>query len=141
MPNAVREKEMNVGIEALRKTILDFENYPKFLSEVVSAKTRPGGTPQKTVVDFEIEVIKRFAYALEFHFADANEIRWKLLEGKLFTKNEGRWKLDARGDKTHALYEVDVQLTLLVPGWVTRKLTENNLPRLLDSYEAQARKV
>jgi len=141
MPSAVREKEMSVGIDTLRGVILDFESYPSFLSEVVTAKTRSGGTPQRTLVDFEIEVIKRFAYTLEFSFADEREIRWKLVEGKIFTKNEGRWRLEPRGDKTFATYELEIALTLFVPGWVTKKLTENNLPRLLDSYEEQAKKV
>lgn len=140
MPRAIKEKDMDVSIGALKKAILDFDAYPEFLSEVKTAKTRPGATPAKTLVDFEIEVIRRFAYTLEFDSSKANEIHWRLHEGKIFTKNEGRWVLQEKGaNQTHATYELELGLTLFVPGWVTKKLTENNLPRLLESYEERAR--
>lgn len=140
MPGAVKEKLMTVSLESLRRAILEFDKYTDFLPEVKLSKVRPGGTPQKTLVDFEIEVIKRFAYTLEFDFSTEKEIRWRLHDGKIFTKNEGRWILEARGPKqTHATYELEIALNLFVPGWVTKKLTENNLPRLLDSYEERAR--
>src|SRR3989442_5636620 len=42
--------------DALAKAILDFENYPKFLTEVVAAARLPGGTAQKQRVQFELEI-------------------------------------------------------------------------------------
>jgi ribosome-associated toxin RatA of RatAB toxin-antitoxin module len=132
---------MGVSVEALRKAILDFEGYPTFLPEVVSARKRPQGTPECTYVDFELEIIKRFQYTLVFDSHDETEIRWHLHEGKIFKRNQGRWILRPQGQRLHATYELDVELGLYVPGWVTKKLTENNLPRLLENYEARAQQL
>lgn len=141
MPNVAREKEMNVSRDALRQAILDFNSYPQFLSEVLAAKARPGGTPACTYVDYEVEVLKRFQYTLEFKFDIENEIRWSLYEGKLFKKNEGKWVLEPRGNgKLLARYELDLELGFFVPSWVTKKLTETSLPQLLDNFEKQALK-
>jgi ribosome-associated toxin RatA of RatAB toxin-antitoxin module len=141
MPSVAREREMTVSKEALRKAILDFAGYPKFLPEVVSAKERSGGTPQATFVDFELEIIKRFQYTLVFDFHREDEIHWRLHEGKIFKRNQGRWVFKPGPKNLLAIYELDVELGLYVPGWVTKKLTENNLPRLLENYETRAKEM
>jgi coenzyme Q-binding protein COQ10 len=132
---------MSVGAASLWKVISDFERYPDFVEEVVMAKAQPpaGG---KQIVQFELEVVKRFQYTLEFRLVEGKELGWKLVESNFFKKNDGRWLLeDLGGGKTHATYEVDVGFGFLVPGWVTRKLTEVNLPKMLDAFEARAKEI
>ncbi len=137
----VREKEMNVPVAALWKVITDFEKYPDFVEEVVVAKSRPK-TGQTQQVEFEIEVVKRFQYTLEFKLVENQELSWRLVESNFFKKNDGRWLLkDLGGGRTHATYELELGFGFLVPGWVTKKLTEVNLPKMLDNFEARAKKV
>ena len=136
-----REKEMAVSVGDLWKVITDFERYPDFVEEVVLAKPLKSAG-QKQVVQFEIEVVKRFQYTLEFSQVEGKELSWRLVESNFFKKNDGRWLLrDLGGDKTHATYEVDLGFGFLVPGWVTKKLTEVNLPKMLDAFEKRAKEI
>jgi coenzyme Q-binding protein COQ10 len=137
-----REKEMSVSVGDLWKVITDFERYPDFVEEVVAAKRQPKGKGPGEVVQFEIEVVKRFQYTLEFAQVEHKELTWRLVESNFFKKNDGRWLLkDLGGGKTHATYEVDVGFGFLVPGWVTKKLTEVNLPKMLDAFERRAKEL
>lgn len=139
MPKVVQERTMQVKADVLKRTILDFEKYPDFVSEVVSAKPHESKTPGHQLVDFELEVIKRFQYTLEFDLNKENEIRWRLVDSNFFTANEGCWMLTPVGDQTQVRYELNVGVKFLIPGWISKKLTEVNLPRLLDSFEARAK--
>ena len=91
------------------------------------------------VVEFELEIIKRFRYRLKFDLKPKSEVRWSLVESNFFKENTGRWVLKPMGkDLTLVTYELDVLFGFLVPGWVTRKLTEINLPRMFDKFEVRA---
>ncbi len=139
MANVDTVKEFNVSADALFKAITDFEKYPEFMPEVVSAKILPGATDKKAQVKFEIEVMKKFEYTLEFSIKK-NEVTWKLVESNFFKKNEGRWNLSPNGKGVQVHYELEVSFGFLVPGWITKKLTEVNLPQMFDKFEAQAKK-
>jgi len=140
MARITREKVMKVSPEALFKAITEFESYPKFLPEVVGAKRLPGSTDTKVKVEFELEVMKRFKYTLEFKIKGQEEIAWKLTDSNFFKTNEGMWKLTPKGKKeTQVHYELEVGFGFMVPGFVSKKLTEVNLPKMLDSFEEQAK--
>ena len=142
MPAVVREKVMEVPKSALFKVITDFEKYPEFVDEVVSVEILPGATPTKKQVKFELEVIKRFDYVLEFDIKGQEEVAWRLVSSNIFKKNEGKWVLKEEGaGKTGVTYSLDIGLGFLVPGWVSKKLTETNLPKMLDGFESRAKKV
>lgn len=140
MPKVVREKVMNVSPEALFKAITTFSDYKDFLPEVVLSEVTAGAGTTKPTVRFEIEVIKRFHYTLRFDSSDPLNISWKLEESSIFKKNDGCWRLKREGDLTHVAYELDVDFSFFVPAWVSKKLTEVNLPKLLESFEKQAQK-
>jgi coenzyme Q-binding protein COQ10 len=141
MSRVSKEKEMDVPSEVLFNVITDFESYPNFVSEVVSVKVIPGASSEKKKVTFELEIMKRFQYTLEFDIAP-QEVRWSLVESNFFKTNEGRWLLKPSGKgKTHATYELEVGFGFLVPGWVTKRLTETSLPKMLDNFEARAKQI
>lgn len=141
MPKVFQERTMQVSADALRRVILDFEKYPEFVSEVVTAKNRGPSASGGQLVDFEVEVLRRFRYTLEFDASKANEIRWRLVDSNLFTANEGAWVLKkVSDDETEVKYALEVGVKFLIPGWVAKKLTEVNLPRLLESFEERAKK-
>jgi len=142
MASVTREKAMTVPKKCLFQAITDFAAYPDFLPEVVSAVVRPGGTPERTVVDFELEVIRRFQYTLEFKITGEEEVVWKLVDSNFFKVNDGRWKLTAANENiTQVEYELDVGFGFLVPKMITRKLTAINLPRMFDQFEVQAKSL
>jgi len=131
---------MNVEINTLYQVITDFEHYPEFVSEVVGAKTLPGSTDTRALVRFELEIIKRFEYLLEFKMTRPTEVKWKLTRSNFFKVNDGAWSLTpVDASHTEAHYELEVGFGFLVPGWVSRKLTEINLPQMFDHFEARAK--
>ena len=140
MAEVVRDKRMSVSQRALFSAITEFEKYPEFLNEVTGAKIIKRPSPDKVHVQFEIEVVKKFVYTLEFKLKNNSEVAWKLVESDFFKKNEGRWLLSADGDsKTAVNYELDVDVVFLVPGWIAKKLTETNLPKMFTSFESHAK--
>ncbi len=133
---------MSVPLEALFQAITEFEKYPDFLGEVVGAKVVKKPDPKTVLVQFEIEVVKKFVYTLEFKINGNQEIQWKLLESDFFKKNEGRWVLQSKGpQETEVHYELDVAVVFLIPSWISKKLTEVNLPKMFDSFETRAKEL
>jgi len=141
MPKVIREREMAVPLKALRQVVVDVESYPKFLPEVVSAQVEKGATARRMRVNFELEVVKRFQYSLDFDISD-DVVAWKLVKSNFFKVNEGRWVLKSvDSDHTFATYELDVDFGFLVPQWISRKLTEISLPKMLENFETRTKQV
>lgn len=136
-----KEREFSVPVSALYQTVTDFDHYKDFLSEVSGSQVVSGKGSDKVRVRFEINLMKRFSYDLEFHLIPEKEVRWKLLESDFFKVNEGRWIFSPQDSITHVKYELSVQFGFLVPGWITKKLTENNLPQMFDKFESKAREL
>jgi hypothetical protein len=42
---------------------------------------------------------------------------------------------------TWVKYELEVGFGFLVPGWITKKLTESNLPQMFDKFETRAKEI
>lgn len=126
---------MAVRIEDLYASITDFERYPEFLPEVVSARIVKGNKSDRVDVQFELEVIKRFEYVLQFELNSPSRVRWKLITSNFFKTNQGGWQLEATKKGVKARYELEVSFGFLVPKWVTKKLTEVSLPAMLDRFE------
>lgn len=134
-----KEREFLVPVSALYQAVTDFDHYKDFLSEVSGSEVISGQGTDKLRVRFEINLMKRFSYDLEFHLIPEKEVRWKLLESDFFKVNEGRWIFSPKDSVTHVTYELNVQFGFLVPGWITKKLTENNLPQMFDKFENKAK--
>lgn len=137
MAKVVRSRRLHVSPERLFGVITDYEAYPKFLPEVCSAKVVLRG--KTTQVEFELEVIKKFRYTLEFDSDGKRRVAWRLVSSDFFKKNNGLWKLsDESETSVDVHYELEVSFGFLVPGWVTKKLTETSLPAMFDRFEARA---
>ena len=142
MARILRDKVMKVSPDALFRAITEFENYPKFLPEVVDVKRLSPAKGAKQKVQFELEVVKRFQYVLEFKIEGKEKVEWKLIESNFFKTNEGQWNLKAKGKKeTEVHYELEVGFGFLVPGFISKKLTEVSLPKMLESFESQAQSL
>ncbi|MCB0404554.1 MAG: SRPBCC family protein [Bdellovibrionales bacterium] len=139
MAKVTREKIMEVSPEALYKAITEFNAYPEFIPEVVEATIKAGANDDKTIVTFELELIKRFQYTLQFRMRKNREVVWKLVESNFFKTNEGRWLLEpADRGGVQVQYELEVGFGFLVPKFISKKLTEVNLPKMFDNFERRA---
>jgi len=139
MARIVREKEMNVSPQALYDAITNFDGYPEFLPEVVSASVESDSNLDRTIVHFELELIKRFQYTLQFKMREKEEVVWELVDSNFFKINEGRWQLEERSPNvTQVHYELEVGFGFFVPKFISKKLTEVNLPKMFDCFERRA---
>ncbi len=136
-----RERVFQVPPETLYRVITDFENYKKFLPEVVGSEVLSSKDDRVFRVRFEIDLMKRFAYELEFTLHPQKEVHWRLLESDFFKTNQGRWVLEEKSGATKVQYELEVGFGFLVPGWITKKLTESNLPLMFDKFEKRAQEM
>lgn len=135
-----REREFKVPVKALYRVITDFENYKNFLPEVVGSSIVSSKGEKEFRVRFEIDVMKRFSYELDFTLFPEKEVHWKLVESDFFKVNQGKWILSPNGNHTQVQYDLEVAFGFLVPGWITKKLTESNLPSMFDKFEERAKK-
>ncbi|NBX75563.1 MAG: hypothetical protein EBQ92_03350 [Proteobacteria bacterium] len=136
-----REREFKVSPKQLYKVITDFESYKAFLPEVVGSSIVSGKGTEKVRVRFEIELMKKFVYDLEFSLFPDKEVHWRLVESDFFKANQGKWVLTPHREGTHVKYELEVGFGFLVPGWITKKLTESNLPQMFDKFETRAQEI
>lgn len=141
MPGASRTVEMNVPMDALFKTIVDYESYPSFLDDIQSAKVieRSG---DEVVVEYGLKVaFKSISYVLRMKQAAPDKVTWSLERSSVMKVSDGSWALEDLGDgRTRATYSVDVQPKGFVPGPVVKALTGRTLPATLQAFEDEARK-
>jgi len=138
MAQAFKKIIVNVAPESLFNVIVDYESYPKFLSTIRNVKIleRKKG---KIVAEFEAKVFQPFHYTLELEENRPASVTWRMLDGDFMRKNEGKWKLKLlKGKQTEALYQIDVELSRLVPGFIVQRLVEESLPKTLDEFRDRA---
>ena len=114
MPSASKSIEIDVSPDDFMETILDFQSYPEFVSEMVSAKiVRQTGDVWE--VAFGIHVVRRLDYTLRLTKASPTSVKWTLVSG-VFKKNEGSWTLTPLdgGKRTRADYKVDIQVGMFL---------------------------
>ncbi|MDO8462616.1 MAG: SRPBCC family protein [Deltaproteobacteria bacterium] len=129
--------EIKTSPKSVYEIITNFEKYPEFLPETKKVEIKKvGRSPQ---VYFEIQVIKRIGYLLQFDLKPPFAISWKLLEGVIFKKNNGSWKLkEVKKGVTKATYTLDVEFGVPVPKMITSMLVGNSLPQLLKRFKERA---
>ena len=130
----VRHTEtFNCSPEEFFDILVDYENYPKFLSEVQSCQViEDSGDCKK--VEYHISLIKDFWYVNKHREFCPREVSWTFLEGDLFKQMNGYWKLTEKKNQTEAEYFVEASLGLFVPKFITKTILSVNLPAMMSGY-------
>lgn len=124
----------NVPIEKVYEVLTDYEKYPDYVAGTDGVEVIESDE-SGALVKFSINVIKEFTYTLKMSHVRPNKISWEFYEGDLFKKNNGYWELVDNGDgTTEATYELDLDFKLMVPKMILKKLVNNNLPAMMESY-------
>lgn len=132
-----RTIEIDAPIERVFEVISNIEDYPDFISTTDAVDVRRNG--DEADVEFEINVIKPIRYTLHFKFNGPEEMTWTFVRGDFMKENKGGWELTRLSeDKTKARYYLDVRFGWMVPKGIVEKLTETQLPELLDSFKRRA---
>jgi len=137
MAKAEIKKIFNAKASDIFKTVLDFESYPQFVSEVKNAKIL-----KKNKASLEVELtvnfVKETTYTLKVQWEENKKIWWELLEGSIFKKNSGLWKFEDLGSQTQVYYSLDVEVKIFVPNMILKKAVAVSLPKMVESFKKQS---
>lgn len=141
---AVREEvTIDVPIEAFFDLVVDYERYPEFVPGIRACRVRDGRGDKQ--VEYELDIgLKRIRYVLRHEEVRPRLVRWSLVSGEMMKVSNGSWELTAEGERTRAVYSVDIQIArppLLPQALVDRvsdELTRVALPRTLRAFKARA---
>jgi len=138
MPGASISVTINVPCKVLYEVVTDFENYPEFLSETRRVEVIRK-TAKSAQVDFEIRIIKKIHYTLDYKLTPNKKVVWTFVEGDSFRDCHGSWTMkEKKKGITEATYNVDVSFGLFVPKKITEMLVGKNLPNLMQSFKDRA---
>jgi len=135
------EKTLDIEMNDLFNVIADFESYPEFVKGVKEVKIQKINDKKSKGV-YKVSFMKDFTYTLDLTTdAEKGEVSWTLIESDFFKKSDGSWTLKKEGPgKTHVRYWVDVEFKIPVPGFILKGLVKGDLPKMIASFEAEARK-
>lgn len=138
MAEASLTKVLACTKDQLKKVIMDYEHYPQHLEGIDKASIVADKGKSKDVL-FQLNLIKTFTYTLRLTETDEG-VSWVLVEGDLFKKNDGSWKLKPveGGKKVEATYSLNLDFKMFVPGMVTKKLAGSQLPSMMQEFERWA---
>lgn len=140
MAQAEYQAVLSVPKDKLFETITAYEDYPQFVDGCSRVEVERKGSGRARVT-YHVSMMKEISYTLD-HEEDreAGEVRWTLVESDFFKHNNGLWRLKDAGDgKTDALYQLDVEFKIKVPGFILKQLVKGNLPSMVKSFEKRAK--
>ena len=141
MAQADIQKTVEVDRGKLFSAITRYEDYPKFVDGCTRVEVERKG-PGSARVTYHVSMMKDVTYTLD-HVEDAEsgKVEWKLVKSDSLKGNVGRWILkDAGKGKTEVHYEIDIDFSFPVPGFILSKLVKGSLPSMIESFVKQARK-
>jgi coenzyme Q-binding protein COQ10 len=138
MAGATRSIVINAPVEKVFDTIVQYEKYGEFLSEVKEVRTsnRQGN---EVNVHYKVDVVKTIKYTIRVKEERPTRMSWSFVEGEFMKDNKGHWLLEPAGEgKTKATYTVEMALGALVPKSVVNALVETSLPKMLEAFKRRA---
>lgn len=140
MAPIVKTVDFEAPIEVAFDTICDFATYPKFLDGMKNVNVLDE-SDSTTVVEFTLDLFKRFVYTLELTKQPPAKLSWKLVEADMMKKNVGSWKLTKKkANLTQAEYSIDIDFKIWVPGPISDFLVNSSIPATLASFKKEIEK-
>jgi coenzyme Q-binding protein COQ10 len=145
MAAVTKEILIDAPVDRVFDVIVDYPRYPEFVPGIRACRVLPGAGEKR--VEYELDLgIKRIRYVLGHLEERPRKVSWSLVSGELMKVSNGAWELRPEGERTHATYTVEIQISKppLVPQVVMDKvsdeLTRVQLPRTLEAFKARAEK-
>jgi hypothetical protein len=118
------------GPGAVMAVISDFDSYPVWaqgvkkaepLSRAGAGANGPGTRPEEVYFELDASPIKD-AYTLRYDWGGDEQVRWRLVEGKMLKAMDGAYELEARADgSTEVTYRLAVDIAIPMIGMLKRK--------------------
>ncbi len=102
----------------------DFESYPSWARDVKEASVvERDGQGRGTKVEFRAAAMGRtIRYVLAYDYTEAPAaFSWKLVEGDMLRRLDGRYQFDPDGDAARVTYDLAVELSVPLPGLIKRR--------------------
>jgi ribosome-associated toxin RatA of RatAB toxin-antitoxin module len=119
-------ERISVSAEPSRvyEVTLDFERYPEWAKDVkhVAVLDRDD-TGRGTQVEFRVAGLGRsIRYVLEYDYTEApSAFSWHLVEGDILRRLDGRYGFEPDGDATRVTYDLEVDVSIPLPGLIKRR--------------------
>lgn len=140
MAKATQTAIYPINIEKFYEAIIDYKEYPNFVTGVSSIEVLEQDD-QGARVQYFINLIKEFSYIVKLDHIKPTKVSWTLESGDLFKSIEGSWELkELAPEKTEVTYTVAVDFKMFAPKMVVNKLVSKNLPEVMESMFEQAKK-
>lgn len=142
MAEASIEKTLEVDFKDLYKVITTYEDYPQFVDGVTSVSVARKDD-RSARVTYTVSMMKEFTYVLDLSEDPVNgKVSWELVESDFFKKNSGSWKIKSLGEgRTQAQYDLEVEFSVPVPGFILKKLVKGSLPTMMKNFEERAQSI
>lgn len=117
--------------------IRQYAKYPQYLSGVTATEVLPP-TAKGSVcrVRYDLKLIKTFFYTLNMFEESPKRIWWTLEESNLMKNSSGSWTFsDLGGNRTKAIYALDIAFRGLVPSAIVDQITKANLPAMMKGFQ------
>ena len=131
-----------VSPAAAYAVVVDFAVYPQLFPEIKAVRVL--STEGKRVrVEFRGNIVLPFRYVLDLDCdPEALTVDWRYVEGEVVKNSEGRWRFTAEGEGARVEYQVAMEISAPVPGFLLRKITDGlvslSLPAMFASVEREA---
>ena len=103
---------------------IDFERYPAWAKDVKSASILETDSEGRGLqVEYRAAALGRsIRYVLEYEYEEAPDaFTWRLQEGDMLRRLDGRYGFSADGDNTKVTYDLAVELAVPLPGLIKRR--------------------
>jgi len=122
---------------------VDFERYPEWAKDVREAKVTERDTDGRGLrVEYRAAALGRSTrYVLAYDFADAPaSFSWKLVEGDMLRRLDGRYRFSASGSGTRVTYELAAEPSIPIPGMLKRRAASRIVGTALKELKREAEK-
>ena len=128
MAQGSRTEIVDIEINKIYETIIDYNQYPQYIEGVNAIKILEQNEAGAKI-ECALNIFKPFKYIINTKQEKPNRISWTLDSSDIFKKNDGEWKLkDLGSGKTEVTYSLDLDFKLLTPSSILSSVTDKNLP-------------
>lgn len=140
MPKFDLHESLAVDKDRVFRTVIRYENYPKFIYGVKSVEVERTSASTARVT-YHLSILKDFVYTLDLvENEKLGTIKWSLVKSDLFKVNHGFWEIkDLGSGRSSVRYSLEFELKLPIPELVLKRLLKRKLSSIVKSLEKQAR--
>jgi uncharacterized membrane protein len=123
---------------------VDFERYPDWAQDVKSVDVLERDDQGRAKrVEYRAAALGRSTrYVLEYDYSDAPAaFSWRLVEGDILRRLDGRYGFEADGGATRVSYELTAEIGIPMPGFVKRRAAGKIMSTALKELKREVEKA